>query len=183
MMNLDLVLRRCRTGDELAWEALVREYQSRVYGIAYHYVNEAEEARDLAQDVFVRIYKNIAVCPNAPLFVPWMIRICRNACIDHLRRKRARPPSQDLPATEMRNLRFKGLDPEEQWASDTRKSLLHRALQRLSELSREVIVLKEIQGLSTEETASLLSIPTGTVKSRSHRARLELARELLTERR
>lgn len=120
-MNLDLILQRCRTGDELAWEALVREYQSRVYGIAYYYVNEEEEARDLAQDVFVRIYRNIATCPDAHLFVPWMIRICRNACVDHLRRKKARPPLQDLPAAEMRNLRSKGLDPEEQWTTDTKE--------------------------------------------------------------
>ena len=182
-MNLDLILRRCRTGDELAWEVLVREYQSRVYGIAYHYVNEAEEARDLAQDVFVRIYRNIGTCPDAPLFVPWMIRICRNACIDHLRRKRARPPLHDLPAVEMTNLRSKGLDPEEQWVTNSRKGLIHKALQKLSELSREIIVLKEIQGLSTEEIASLLSVPVGTVKSRSHRARLDLARKLVAEKR
>jgi len=177
-MDLDLILQRCRAGDELAWEALVRQFQSRVYGIAYNYLSDAEEARDLAQEVFVRIYRNIAGSPDAGTFIPWLIRISRNACIDHLRRKNSRPPSQDIPPTEVRDLRSRQLNPEEQWSADSRKSLLIRALRGLSRLNREIIVLKEIQGLSIEEISSLLSVPVGTVKSRSHRARLELAHKL-----
>jgi len=177
-MDLDLVLQRCRTGDELAWEALVREFQSRVYGIAYHYLGDAEEARDLAQEVFVKIYRNMAGSPDAGTFLPWLIRISRNACVDHLRRKRARPPTQDIPSSEMRDLRSRQLNPEEQWSADSRKSLLRRALQGLSQLNREIIVMKEIQGFSMEEISSLLSVPIGTVKSRSYRARLELAHKL-----
>jgi RNA polymerase sigma-70 factor (ECF subfamily) len=177
-MDLDLVIRQCRLGDELAWEALVREFQSRVYGIAYHYCANADEARDVGQEVFVRLYRNIAGCPNSDLFIPWLIRISRNACIDHLRRKKARPPAQDIPSDEMRDLQSEGENPEEQWVADGRKSLLHRALRTLSELNREIIILKEIQGLSLEEISSLLSVPIGTVKSRSHRARLELVKKL-----
>jgi RNA polymerase sigma-70 factor (ECF subfamily) len=177
-MDLDLVITQCRAGDELAWEALVREFQSRVYGIAYHYISDADEARDVAQEVFVRLYRNIAGCPNSSLFVPWLIRISRNACIDRLRRKKARPPAQDIPSTDTKNLHSRQQNPEEQWVADSRKSLLHTALQSLSELNREVIVLKEIQGLSLKEISSLLAIPVGTVKSRSHRARLELAQKL-----
>jgi len=180
-MDLDLILQRCRRGDELAWEVLVREVQARVYGIAYHYLSDAAEARDLAQDVFVRVYNNITGCPDSDLFMPWLIRISRNACIDHLRRRNARPPSQDIPSAEMRDLRSRQLNPEEQWSADSRKSLLNRALRGLSRLNREIIVLKEIQGLSIEEISSLLSVPTGTVKSRSHRARLELAQKLAAD--
>jgi RNA polymerase sigma-70 factor (ECF subfamily) len=181
-MDLDSILRRCRLGDELAWEALVRQFQSRVYGVAFHYLGDAEEARDLAQEVFVRIYRNIAASPGAAAFVPWLIRISRNACIDHLRRKKARPPAQDIPSSEMSSLSSGQPNPEEQWSADARKGLLNRALRSLSRLNREIIVLKEIQGLSIEEISSLLSVPAGTVKSRSHRARIELAQKLVARR-
>ena len=179
MIDLDLVLQQCRSGDELAWEVLVRQFQARVYGIAYHYVNNAEEARDLAQEIFLRIHQNIAICTESKLFLPWMIRISRNACIDHLRRKRARPPAHDLEAGEMFDLASSACTPEDQWMADSRKNLLYQAVQALGRLSREIIILKEIQGLSMEEISTLLSIPVGTVKSRSHRARLELAEKLV----
>ena len=77
------MLERCRRGDELAWEALVRAHQSRIYGLTFHYLGSSEEARDLTQDVFVRIYKGLDSCTEAAHFVPWTIRITRNACIDH----------------------------------------------------------------------------------------------------
>lgn len=177
-MELDSVIERCRNGDELAWEALIRQFQSRVYGTALHYLTDPDEARDVAQEVFVRIYRNISGCPNSDLFLPWLIRISRNACIDHLRRRKARPPGQDIPSTQMRNLPCSRKNPEEEWTDDSRKSLLHRTLCTLGEINREIIVLKEIQGLTVKEISSLLSVPVGTVKSRAHRARLELARRL-----
>jgi RNA polymerase sigma-70 factor, ECF subfamily len=177
-MELSILLERCRDGDELAWEALVRQFQSRVYGVAYHYAGSAEDARDLAQETFIRVYQNLAVCPEAPGFLPWIIRITRNACIDHLRRKRARPPAQDIAADELPTLRDPARDPGQLYADNSRKRLVHRALQQLSELNREIILLKDIQGLTLEEIASMLHLPVGTVKSRSNRARIELAREL-----
>jgi RNA polymerase sigma-70 factor (ECF subfamily) len=178
-MDLATLLERCRAGDELAWEALIRQHQSRVYGLAYHYVGNAEEARDVAQDIFVRVYRNIDSCTEAERFVPWMIRIGRNACVDHLRRRKARPPSFDVPAEEMVDLPGPGQNPEEQFVADSRKRLVHLALQALSELNREIILLKDIQGLSLEEIATMLSVPIGTIKSRSNRARIELARKVL----
>jgi RNA polymerase sigma-70 factor, ECF subfamily len=177
-MNLSTMLERCCGGDELAWEALVRQFQSRIYGIAYHYVGNAEDARDLAQETFVRIYQNLSVCPDEERFLPWIIRITRNACIDHLRRKRARPPMQDIAAEDLISLRAPGGDPGQLYAADSRKRLVHGALQGMTELNREIILLRDIQGLALEEIASLLHVPMGTVKSRSNRARIELARRL-----
>ena len=95
-MNLSVILSRCKAGDALAWEALVRQFQSRIYGIAYHYVGNPEDARDLAQEVFVRIYQNLGSSTDEQMFLPWIIRIARNACIDHLRRKRARSQGRDV---------------------------------------------------------------------------------------
>jgi RNA polymerase sigma-70 factor (ECF subfamily) len=108
-----------------------------------------------------------------------MLRIGRNACIDHLRRRKTRPPAQDVPVEEHDTLASSAPTPEDDWQRDSRKRLVHMALQAMSEINREVLVLREIQGLSVEETAAALNVPLGTVKSRCNRARMELARKLL----
>ena len=177
-LELTELLERCIRGDELAWEALVRRFQARIYGIAYHYAGNSEDARDIAQDTFVRIYQNLAICPDEARFLPWVIRIARNICIDHLRRKKARPPVHDIPAEDLLALRAPGGNPAELFAEDSRKRLVHSALQEMSDLNREIILLRDIQGLALEEIASLLRVPLGTVKSRSNRARIELAHKL-----
>lgn len=177
-MELATLLERCRAGNELAWEALVRRYQGRVYGLALHYLGDPEEARDVAQEIFVRIFRKLDDCTDEARFVPWMLRIARNACIDHIRRRKARPPARDVPAEDMHDLESSAPSPEDDFYDSARKQLVHRGIQSLGELNREMILLKDIQGLSVEEIATLLGIPLGTVKSRCNRARLELARKL-----
>jgi RNA polymerase sigma-70 factor (ECF subfamily) len=178
-MDLALLLTRCRNGDALAWERLVRDHQARLYGLVMHYVGNADDARDIVQDVFVRIYRNLADCSEPNHFVPWTIRIARNACIDQLRRRKARPQAHDVPVDEMHDLPAATPGPEHVWQRDSRKQLVHLALQQLSDLSREIILLKDIQELTFEEIATMLDVPIGTVKSRSNRARIELARKVL----
>jgi RNA polymerase sigma-70 factor (ECF subfamily) len=178
-VDLAFVLQRCREGDQLAWEALVRSFQGRVYGIACHYLGNSEDARDVAQEIFVRIYQNLGSDIDEQRFVPWMIRICRNACIDHLRRRKARPPAQDILPETTRALVDRRENPEEHWAASSRKRLIYRAMQQLSRLNREIILLKDILGLPLEEISSQLKVPLGTIKSRSNRARIELAEKVL----
>lgn len=177
-MDLETIIERCRDGDALAWETLVRRYQGRVFGLAYHYTGNAEEARDLAQDIFVRIYERLEICTTSVTFVPWMIRIARNLCIDRLRRLRARPRAVGTPVEEMHDLRADTPDPSDQLERGLRKEMVHQALGRLSGVNREIILLKDIQGLSLQEIAAMLGVPIGTVKSRSNRARIALADEL-----
>ena len=174
-MDQKELLQRCLAGDELAWEVLVREHQGRICAVAYGYVGEQDEALDLAQDIFIRIYQRLHTCSDPERFVSWMIRIARNACIDHLRRRKARPPRQDIPAEEMLNLRDNGPTAEDEMVRSSQQRLVYRALRHISEINREIILLKDIQGLPLEEIAGLLDLPLGTVKSRSSRARLELA--------
>ncbi len=171
-------LRLVRQGDPLAWEAFVREHQGRVFGLAYHYTTHAEDARDLAQEVFVRIYQNLGRIPEDGGLVPWLVTLTRNACIDFLRRRQARPPAWDLPVEEVFGLASGEAGPEEAHLEVARRRGLHQALRELTDLNREMILLKEIQGLALEEIARLLGVPLGTVKSRSNRARLELAEKL-----
>ncbi len=178
-MDLNELLTRCREGDALAWEVLVRQYQARIYGTACAYVGDRDEARDLAQEIFVRIYEKLDQCRDADRFSGWILRIARNASLDHLRRRKARPPRQDVPADMAGDLRDPRPNAEELWQQDGRKRLVHRAMQRLSDISREIILLKEMQGMPLEEIAAALDIPLGTAKSRSHRARIELAQAVL----
>ncbi|MFN2371076.1 MAG: RNA polymerase sigma factor [Candidatus Krumholzibacteriia bacterium] len=173
------LITRCRQGDELAWEALVREYQGRVCSIAFGYVGDRDEALDLAQEIFVRVWHRLGQMTEPERFAGWLTAIARHACLDHLRRRKARPPRQDIPAEKMTGLAAAAPDPEQAWLATSRQRLVHRAMERLSDINREIIVLKDIQGLPLEEIAGLLGLPLGTVKSRSSRARVELARAIV----
>ncbi len=177
-MELPELLQYCQDGDEMAWEALVRRYQARVCGFAYHFVGSRDDARDLTQEIFVKIYRHLASCEDPRRFESWMLSIARNACRDFLRRQKARPPAQDVPIEEMHDLSAPGLAADELAHLQTRKRLVHRALAELGEINREILLLKDIQGLSFEEIASMLDLPVGTVKSRSSRARLALAGQI-----
>ncbi len=172
------IVERCRQGDALAWEALVRRYQGRVFAVALNYLRDREEARDLAQDVFIKVYRSLDSFTGDG-FLAWLLRLARNSSIDRLRRRKARPPASDVPADESISLPDSAPTPEEAWWSNSRKQLVHRALNRMSEQSREIIQLKEIQGLKLDEIATMLGVPIGTVKSRSSRARVELARRVV----
>src|SRR5512140_288120 len=144
-MDLAYVLERCREGDELAWEALVREYQGRIYGMAYHYLGNPEDARDMAQEIFVRIFRSLHLCSDPQWFLPWAVRIARNLCIDQLRRRKARPPAQDIAAATLETLPDAGPNPEQQCAEDNQKRLVRRALRDLTDLNREIIILRDMQ--------------------------------------
>lgn len=178
-MELETLLERCRAGDELAWEALVRRFQGRVFGLAYHYLRDREEARDVAQEAFVRVYRNLDGFDAGGNFTAWALRITRNCAIDRARHLKARPPLEDALVEDA------GLPSDAHPTPDAgailaeRRRLLYRALDLMSAVNKEMILLKDIQGLKQQEIAELLSLPLGTVKTRSSRARTELARRIL----
>ncbi len=174
-LDLDTVLEKCRDGDDLAWEALVRRYQGRVFAVALHYMRNREEARDVAQEAFIKLYRNLGTLREGEAFLPWLLRLTRNCAIDRIRRLKSRTPEHSVPVEEGVEIVARQLSPEEHSLRSWRSGLLYRAIDMLSEQSREVIMLKDIQELQVKEIADLLALPVGTVKSRSHRARLELA--------
>ena len=178
-MHIDDLLPRCKQGDELAWEALVRQFQGRVFGVACHYVSDREEARDVAQEAFVRIYRNLEKFQAGGNFTAWALRITRNCAIDRLRHLGARPPLDDAKVDEDIALAGSAPSPDMDTLARERHQLLYRALELMSAVNREMILLKDIQGLKQHEIAEMLSLPLGTVKTRSSRARLELARRIL----
>ncbi len=128
-MDQAQLIQRCQAGDELAWEVLVRTHQGKVCAIAWHYLGDQDEALDLAQEIFVRVYRSLDACTEPDRFEHWLTRIVRNACIDQLRRRKARPPRQDIPADELNSLAASAADPEQQWLSTSRQKLVHRGLQ------------------------------------------------------
>ena len=177
--DLGALVERCRQGDALAWERLVRRCQGRVYGLAYHYLGDVEGARDLTQEVFVRVYQQLGTYEGDG-FMAWLLRITRNLCIDQIRRRKARPQAEDLLAEENEwAMPDTAPDAEQSWLTDGKKRLVYDALRRLNGPSREMILLKEIQGLQLREIAEMLGLPIGTIKSRSNRARVELARQVV----
>lgn len=176
MSDLERLASRCRTGDDLAWEALVRECQGRVFAIAVHYMRDREEARDAAQEVFIKVYRGLhSLQPDAP-FLPWLLRLARNCCIDRLRRLRVRTPERPVSVDEAMDASSNEPTPEESWLTGATRALVHRAMGALTDKNREILLLHDIQQLKLEEIAELLQIPIGTVKSRSNRARIELAK-------
>ena len=130
----------------------------------------------MAQEIFIKIYRGLGTMREGDRFLPWMLRLARNCCIDQMRRLRVRTPAAEVPVEEAPQIVTAEPTPEESSLTGARHGLLYRALGRLGEKNREMILLREIQELRLDEIASLLGLPIGTVKSRSHRARLELAK-------
>ena len=178
-MDDNLLVEHCRLGDDSAWEQLVRRYQGRVFAIALHYLRDREEARDAAQEVFIKIYRGFGKLEPGRAFLPWMLRLARNCCIDRIRRLKVRTPAISIPVEESLDLSAVGPTPEERSLMGDREAILYQALGRISEKNREMILLKEIQELEMKEVAEILDLPIGTVKSRSSRARVELAKAVL----
>lgn len=178
-MELDTLVARCRQGDEIAWEALVRRIQGRIFALCIHYLRDREEAREVAQETLIRIYRGLPGFDARGSFLAWSVRIARNCCFDRFRLLGKTPTAGAEPVEDP----TRGVEPVEPRESvadrHARHDLLHKALDRMSGINREMILLKEIQGLSQQEIADLLSIPLGTVKARTNRARQELAHRVL----
>ncbi|HSD65092.1 MAG TPA: sigma-70 family RNA polymerase sigma factor [Vicinamibacteria bacterium] len=174
------LLPRCRAGDEVAWRELVTRHTRRVFGLAYRFTGRVDEAEDLTQEVFVKVYQTLGRYreTDGP-FGGWLMAVARNHAIDHYRRgrqervRRADDPAllESMPARDEHPIA--GLEREE------RRSLVHSGLRALPPDLRLPLVLCDLQGLPYEEIAGELGIPLGTVKSRINRARLELAKRLL----
>ncbi len=170
---------RCRTGDAAAWEAFVRQLQGRLFALAYSYAGDREDARDLAQEIFVRLYEARAQWPSGDEFLPWLFRVARNRSVDYLRRRSVRRPAATVDEAEVAGLPDPGPGAEARAIESDRRGLLHAALRGLSAINREIVILRDVHGLPIQQVASILGVPLGTVKSRASRARVELAERVL----
>jgi RNA polymerase sigma-70 factor (ECF subfamily) len=177
--ELAALVEPCRSGDAQAWEAFVRGFQGRIFALSYSYVGDREEARDLAQEIFVRLYETRDQWVGGDEFLPWLFRVARNRSVDYLRRRKVRTPAHTVPEDTLADLPDHAPGAEAQAVASDRRTLLHAALRGLSAISREIIVLRDVHDLPVQRVASILGIPIGTVKSRASRARVELAERVL----
>src|SRR5687767_12473660 len=175
----DTLIARCLAGDQTAWNEIVRQNWRKVFNVAYKFVGRHEEAEDLAQDIFLKIFKSLDTFDRRANFQTWLISVSRNLCIDHYRsvRKERETIDRDVDAG---NLTPAAPDPSPMASLEQRDrvSLLRQALSALPDTLRTAVLLRDIQELSYQEIADTLRLPEGTVKSRINRGRTELARQI-----
>jgi RNA polymerase sigma-70 factor (ECF subfamily) len=175
---------RVREGDMQAYEQLVRQYDRQVFRIAQHITQNREDAEDIVQDSFLKAYEKIDQFQGNSKFSTWLIRIAVNESLMRLRkRKTARTVSMDEDVqTEEgfipRDFADWSPNPEQQFGQSELAEILRKTIQGLPEGFRSVFVLRDVEHLSTEETAEMLSLSVPAVKSRLLRARLQLRERL-----
>ena len=167
-------------GDTSAFETLVRRWDRRIQGLIYRVVGGEEEARDLCQETFLRAYRGLGTFKKEARFSSWLYQIALNASRDRLRRRRGRSYVSLDEAGEVVELRSASpaRSPLELVEAQDLSRTVSTAVEALPEEQREVIVLKEFQGLTFVEIADILSVPVSTVKTRLYRGLAELRRRL-----
>lgn len=182
------LIRRCVAGDAVAWEDIVRQYHRRIYNICYRFAGSADEAEDLTQDVFIKMYKTLSTYDlERGAFMTWVTTITRNLLVDHFRKSKYDrvTDSLDTPVSEHEDamplsdhIEDKNPAPDAQVQRRETSETVHQALQKLSPELREAVILRDLQDMDYKDIAIVLKVPEGTVKSRINRGRAELARLL-----
>lgn len=170
------LIRRCLAGDQKAYRDLVRRYQRPVYSVVLRVVRRSEDAEDITQETFVRMFRALERYDLERPFTAWLFTIASRLAIDHLRRRRvqtvslsqAEPGSSEERTIDVED---KGLKPDEITSYHEEEKRSQDLIDSLPEHYRIVVLLRHQQDLSYEEIAEALNLPLGTVKARIHRAR------------
>ena len=183
-----MLVRRCLAGDAVAWEQIVQQYHRRIYNLCYRFAGSADDAQDLTQEVFIRMYRTLqSYDVERGAFITWVTSVTRNLLVDHFRKSRQDrlTDSLDAPTSEQEEARplgeqiaDKGMPPDAGVQRRETQEAVHEALQKLSPDLREAVILRDLQVMDYREIATVLRVPEGTVKSRINRGRAELARQL-----
>ncbi len=185
-VDISELVHRAKEGDDEAFGMLVEQYQDKIYGYVSRMLHDPEEAEDVAQEVFIRAYQNLAGFREAASFPTWLYRIATNLAIDAARSRKSRwgeTVSLDEPAETdageiSRQLPGDRRGTVSQVESSHLQQIVAEAIAQLSAKLRTVIMLYDIEGLSYEEIAQVLGCPVGTVKSRLFNARSQLRDKL-----
>lgn len=178
------IIKRIKSGDERAFEELVTQYEKTVYSISFRILGNNDNALDVSQDVFLKIYRSINTFRAESRLSTWIYRITVNMCMDYIRKlKRHKTVSlnqgdESEQAAEL-DIEDDSPTPEQYLDRQVNIQMLHRAIVKLSKEHKAVIVLRDIQGFSYSEISEILSCNEGTVKSRISRARERLRTILL----
>lgn len=166
------------TGDQVAFGRLMERYSGAVFGLSYRMLNNAQDAEDAVQEIFLRAYSRLSTFDRTRKFSTWLLSIASNYCIDRLRRRRYNWLTLDdvafwLPSDDA--------GPERSALEQERREVVQNALQRLPENYRLVTVLRYMNDLSYDEIGQVTGLPESTIKTRLHRARHMLAESLGAE--
>lgn len=182
--SVDLtIVRRVQDGDDAAFNLLVKKYQHKVANLVARYVYDAGEIEDITQEVFVKAYRAIAGFRGDSAFYTWLYRIAINTAKNHLVAQSRRPPNTDVEAQDAEssdvgyNLRDIST-PESNLLSQEMARRVAKAVRELPDELRLAITLRELEGLSYDEIASVMECPIGTVRSRIFRAREAIDKQL-----
>jgi RNA polymerase sigma-70 factor (ECF subfamily) len=165
-------------GDLAAFEEIVRMHEKQVLNTAWRLLGRLEDAQDVAQEAFLRLFSNLKKLDDVRQIRPWLYRVTVNLCYDHRRRGR-NSASDSLTGQEAAS---PGLDPEFTWLAQERKVLLERGLATLPEKERAAVVLRDVEGLDTREVAEILGSSETTVRSQICVARAKLRKFVLRSR-
>jgi RNA polymerase sigma-70 factor (ECF subfamily) len=182
------LVRRCIAGDSAAWEEIIQLHHRRIYNICYRFTGRGEDAEDLTQEVFIKIYRTLkSYDVKRGAFATWVTTMTRNLLVDHFRKSKQDRVTDSLDATTTAeedgpNLHERLPDaapgPQAQVERAEKQRLIQAALQKLSPELREAVILRDLQDMDYREIAQILRVPEGTVKSRINRGRTELGRLL-----
>jgi RNA polymerase sigma-70 factor (ECF subfamily) len=177
--SIDGIIARCLAGDQDAWAQIVRQHWRKVFNIAYKFTGKHDEAEDLTQDVFLKIFKSLDTFDRRANFQTWLVSVSRNLCIDHYRsvRKERETIDRDVDPSDLTPV-APTTSALAQLEHRDRVELLKKAMDQLQPTLRSAVLLRDIQELSYQEIAERLHLPEGTVKSRINRGRTELARQI-----
>ncbi|OGQ99668.1 MAG: hypothetical protein A2505_09345 [Deltaproteobacteria bacterium RIFOXYD12_FULL_55_16] len=174
------LVRAFRQGDQQAFNRLVTLYQRKIYNLALGYVKQEDEAKDLTQDIFVTVFRQIDKLKDENKFGAWLYQLALNHCRNRYQKLRRHGffSSQSLEEPETDPHSSSGGTPEKDYERSNTARLVREAIASLTPAEKEVILLRDLQELSYEEISEILALPLGTVKSKLNRARLALKNRL-----
>ncbi len=175
----EALIERCLTGDQSAWDGIVQRHWRKVFNVAYKFVGRHDEAEDLTQDVFLKVFRSLGTFDRRANFQTWLISVSRNLCIDHYRslRKERQTIDRDVDAGSLMPVSSE-ISADTRLEMRDRAAMLREAMDTLPSTLRMAVLMRDIRELSYQEIATELDLPEGTVKSRINRGRTELARQL-----
>ena len=183
-MNMDIneLVTRLKNGDQEVWNMVVDKYSRKVYNMALNFAGNSDDAADITQEVFLKVYNNIEKFKEEKSFTSWLLRLSKNYCIDYWRKSKYNRRSLELDE----NLKIEPANgagtPEDAVIKRYDAIYLRKKLRLLPPDLRALIIMRDIQDFSYQEIAEHLEIPLGTTKSRINRARTKLAKLILKER-
>jgi RNA polymerase sigma-70 factor, ECF subfamily len=173
----DLVA-RCRKGNDDAWRELVDRFGPKVYAIAYHFTLKREDAEELSQEIFLKLFENLHRYDGGFPLIAWVLSVSRNLCIDRYRRRKREKSFRFVSDEAVTALLTSDDDPASMALKKERTQMLFSALADVPEDLAEILILRDLNGLAYDEIGKALELPEGTVKSRLFRARAEVARHI-----